>query len=390
MTEFRVEAVRVGALRKHENADSLSITDVHGGYPCIIRTGDLAEGDLAVYVPVDALVPVTTPTFAFLDSGKGRAYERIKARKLRGVFSMGLLVKAPDGVTEGDDCRQLLGIEKWEPESEKEPMAHFQPNRKRRSFEMSGFERCSWLACGVGLTTALILAHATEHGSVAAALAVASAVGRYAAARWYRARNTVPNYPTYDIEGVRKFSRIVEDGEEVSITEKIHGCNASFLHTGKRFWAKSRTMFRSDPGNVWAVAAERYGLEQKLAAHPGVVLFGEVYGEVQDLKYGVPATERVRLACFDAMRLGTREFMGVDEFRAFCQSIDVPVVPELYRGPWERELLDMAEGKSTMPGANHVREGIVIKPVVDRRDNRLGRVILKLAGQGYLLRKDAA
>lgn len=42
-----------------------------------------------------------------------------------------------------------------------------------------------------------------------------------------------------------------------------------------------------------------------------------------------------------------------------------------------------------MPGADHVREGFVVKPIRERQDPRLGRVFLKMAGEGYLLRKGA-
>lgn len=38
----------------------------------------------------------------------------------------------------------------------------------------------------------------------------------------------------------------------------------------------------------------------------------------------------------------------------------------------------------------HVREGIVVKPIKERWDQDIGRVFLKLAGEGYLLRKEAA
>lgn len=38
MSEFHVEVVRVGPVTKHPNADTLSITNIHGGYPVIMRT----------------------------------------------------------------------------------------------------------------------------------------------------------------------------------------------------------------------------------------------------------------------------------------------------------------------------------------------------------------
>jgi tRNA-binding EMAP/Myf-like protein len=383
VSEFKVEVVTIGEIEKHPNADTLSITNVNGGYPCIIRTGELATGDRAVYVPVDALVPVTRKEFAFLDAGKGRTHERIKARKLRGVFSMGLLIKAPDGARVGDDMRAALGIEKWEPPAEREPEPQHDARRKAKPLELARFELRSWIVAGVGSAAILgSLLLGARFWIVAALLAFIAGV-RWLAAMAIRARLKVPNYPVYDIDGLRKFSAVLAEGEPVWITEKIHGCNGSWLHTGKRFWCKSRTLFRGDPENVWRKVAERYGLKDKLAAHPGIVLFGEVYGKVQDLTYGVPPAEGVRMAAFDAMDIKTRRFMDVDAFRDFCREIDVPVVPELYRGPWS----DGLNGKSTI--ADHTREGFVVKPLTERRDNRVGRVILKLAGEDYLLRKGA-
>ncbi len=37
----------------------------------------------------------------------------------------------------------------------------------------------------------------------------------------------------------------------------------------------------------------------------------------------------------------------------------------------------------------HVREGVVVKPLVERWDQEVGRVFLKQPGEGYLLRKGA-
>ena len=43
---------------------------------------------------------------------------------------------------------------------------------------------------------------------------------------------------------------------------------------------------------------------------------------------------------------------------------------------------------STVAGANHVREGFVIKPIVERYAKHFGRVVLKMVGQGYHLRSN--
>ena len=102
MSTFSVPVVRVGAVSRHPNADTLSLTEVRG-CPVVLRTGSFAEGDLAVYVPVDAVVDTTVPELAFL-AAEGKTSVRIRAKRLRGTFSMGLLVAAPaDAAALADD-----------------------------------------------------------------------------------------------------------------------------------------------------------------------------------------------------------------------------------------------------------------------------------------------
>lgn len=327
MSEFHVEVVRVGAIEKHPNADSLSITKVHGGYPVIFRTGDFAEGQLAVYVPVDSIVPATE-RWAFLGE-----HRRIRAKRLRGVFSMGLLTALPDlppvpddSWHVGDNAADALGITKYEPP---EPLAMGGDNEK-------------------------------DPGTM----------------------------PVYDIEGLRKFGELFTPGEEVWISEKIHGANARFVHDGERLWVGSRTGVKKESeSNLWWKVARKYDLAEKLALYPHVAIYGEVYGQVQDLKYRVPVSEGARLILFDALDVKTRCWLDVEDFIRLAMRLQLPSVPTLHRGPWSPSLAELAEGKSLMPGADHVREGIVVKPVRERVDPVVGRVFLKLAGEGFLTRK---
>jgi hypothetical protein len=48
---------------------------------------------------------------------------------------------------------------------------------------------------------------------------------------------------------------------------------------------------------------------------------------------------------------------------------------------------EVSNGKSTLPGADNIREGVVTRPVVERRDPKLGRVVLKFIGTDYELSK---
>lgn len=326
MSEFRVEVVRVGPVAKHPNADSLSITTVLGGYPVIVRTGEFGEGDLAAYVPIDAIVPIDDPRWAFLKDSR-----RIKAKRLRGIFSMGLLTAADPSWPEGFDAREAMRIEKYDPDAAREG-----------GTKLPG-----------------------EHDDKDPGLC-----------------------PVYDIEGLRKYSAVFAEGEQVWISEKIHGQNARFVHDGERFHVASHKRFKK-PGApvVWAEVAERYELAAKLAAHPGIAIYGETYGNNTDMPYGVRRPDGDRLVLFDVLDTRSRRWFDVDEFHAFAAALGLPVVPTLYRGPWSSSLVSLAEGKTTMPGADHVREGIVVKPLTERVDPRIGRVFLKLAGEGYLLRK---
>ena len=224
MSTFIVPVVRIGKLDKHENADSLLITEVRG-CPVITRTGSFNEGDLAVYIPVDSVVNTDHPELAFLKTGD-KVKVRVKAKKLRGVFSMGLLIPAPQGVSEGDDLASVYGIEKYE-----EPIPVVMSGDAVRGPE--------------GIMV-----------------------------------------PSYDLESLRTYKHMIEDEEQVVVTEKIHGSNARFyLDSNGTLHVGSRTLFRdSDGASVWARVARENDLASKLSGLSHYVFYGEVFGSgVQDL-----------------------------------------------------------------------------------------------------------
>jgi len=65
------------------------------------------------------------------------------------------------------------------------------------------------------------------------------------------------------------------------------------------------------------------------------------------------------------------------------------MVPVLYVGSYSKTIVDhYTDGMETFSGKkSHMREGIVIKPAVERRELELGRVVLKSVSEKYLLRK---
>lgn len=332
-SEFRVEVVRLGPIDRHPNADTLGITQVHGGYPVITKLGGFKEGEKVVYVPVDAMVPTEREEFSFL-AAKAKAKigeeprHRVRAARLRGIFSMGLLVPAQPGWEVGQDVAGALGVTKYEPPEE-------------------------------GATTG---GEAEKDPGVA---------------------------PVFDLAALRRYGDALQAGEEVVVTEKLHGTNARFVHhNGRLFCGSHRRYWKDTEKNVWWRIAHKYGLDAKLTEVPEVAVFGEVYGAVQNMRYGAKGDE-VRLAVFAAMDTTKQRFLDWDEVVALCARLDLPMVPVLYRGPFDRaKIEELSDGPSTVPGANHIREGAVVVPIVERCDPfKCGRVALKLHGATYMLQK---
>lgn len=395
MGESAVRIVRLGEITKLENADTLGLTLVDGGYPVVVKLGDWSPGDLAVYIPVDSLVPVKRPEFDFLaKEAKADGRARIKAKRLRGTFSMGLLVPPPitggPAWSVGDLAGPDLGVTRYLPPSEDDTPA---ANRKKsRRSETYAYERRTTRRALIAIGLVLLAASVTDIQWLLLASPVMCGLA-WLDIRRNRIANKKPRVPFYDIEGLRKYSGEFTVGEPVHITEKIHGCSMVAVHTGKRFFVRSRHVWRDrdDPSDIFCKIARKYGLEDALSQHPNFALFGEVYGSVQDLHYGVSPEEGVRFAAFDVLDLNTMRWLDPEECRKWCHNIGVPVVPTLYTGPWSQDLVKLAEGVTTMVGgATHCREGIVIKPASGRWSLSLNsRLCLKLHGQQYLLRKES-
>ena len=317
-----VEVVPV-ALRKHDNADSLSIVAVFG-YTVIVRTADWHDGQLGAYLPPDSVVDVTRPEFAFLGGGT-KTMARIKAKKLRGVQSFGLLIPAPAGAVVGDDVAEILGVTHYEP------------------------ELASCCSGGEAENAPPHLAHLSK----------------------------------FDVDALRRYKSIFMDGEPVLVTEKIHGANARYCFHDGLMWCGSRTEWkRYDENNMWWKALYSVPtLKAWCESHPDYVVYGEVYGDVQSFRYGMAKGCR-SFAAFDLWLPGGGWVNAIEAREALG---DVPQVPVLATMPFGFDAVcALAEGPSMMPGADHVREGCVVKPLTERWDEHIGRVCLKVVGAGYL------
>jgi hypothetical protein len=80
--------------------------------------------------------------------------------------------------------------------------------------------------------------------------------------------------------------------------------------------------------------------------------------------------------------------LDFNDLMRICDYAEIPMVPILYVGQftWE-DLKRETAGKSKL-GGTHIREGVVVKPLKERTNEWIGRVILKSISDEYLGRKN--
>jgi hypothetical protein len=127
----------------------------------------------------------------------------------------------------------------------------------------------------------------------------------------------------------------------------------------------------------WQVLARNPWIEDFCIDNPGSILFGETFGWIQSLRYGAVAGDHWFRA-FDVMDPNgafLTFLLGLPDVRS--------IVPILYSGPYDATAIPaLMSGPSTV-GPN-IREGCVIKPLVERWNEEIGRVILKAVSPAYL------
>ncbi|MDT0544425.1 MULTISPECIES: RNA ligase (ATP) [Streptomyces] len=352
MSTLRVTAERL-TIHEHPNADALELAQV-GLYRAVVAKGAFRSGEFAVYVPEQAVLPEELiGELGLTGRLAGAQHNRVRAIRLRGELSQGLVcrpralaaVDLERAAREGVDFAERLGIVKWVPPV---PIA------------MSGD--------------------------------VASAPDLVA---WI------------DIENLKRYPDVFEDGETVAVTEKLHGtaCCLTYLAdsgevqvTSKGLGAQ-RLALVEDEKNLYWRAVRGHGapaVAARVAAELGaarVGIFGEVYGDgVQDLGYGTDSRRGVPgYAVFDiAVDVGGRTRWLDPEEMAKVLGGGLPVVPILYAGPYDAgRVLELAEGRETVSGSGlHIREGVVVRAASDRYSPVLGgRAIAKVVSGAYLTRK---
>ncbi|WP_431687425.1 RNA ligase (ATP) [Hahella sp. NBU794] len=380
MSKFSVPIKRIRQIEPHPNADAIEFA-VIDGYRSIVKKGEFQAGDLIAYIPEASLLPqwlLKKLNFWNAEKGVGRLNgkdgNRITAIKLRGELSQGVCYPVRmDGdtaviehgvadsdqmqsspVEEGQCVAELLGVQKYEP-----PIPT----------SMAG----DIFNAGQRLTV------------------------------------------HFDVENWKSYPDILQDGEEVVFTEKLHGTftgvailpekdarpeafgvKRNVLIFSKGLGAKGLVLANTDgnsanvyvratTGMVAVIDALLASGELRVEDEPLFIL-GETFGPgVQDLAYGKELG--FRLFALASGYRGAQRYHDFDELQAMAEQLGVQTAPVLYRGPFSQEVMQAFTDGATELDADHIREGIVMTPTKERRDPELGRVCLKSVSAAYLCRK---
>ena len=281
----RVNVVRIEEILPHNGADTLGIVYI-GGYQCVVKKDAYKVGDLALYIQPDTIVPVH-PAFAFLwadrewsDGEPTARRRRITVRRFRKEWSEGLLIPISEFdwkvyPYEGQDVAELLGFMHYE---EPEPVQSTARTRVQyqspwRSWSAFKF----WVLYKLGFADQL-------HGD--------------------NAKPPKNTPPTYEVENFKNYTNTFIEGEQVRVTEKVHGSNARYLFDGKKMHVGSKNLWKSEKSTcIWRRAfKELPWIEEWCKAHPNYTLYGEVVPTQKGYAYGTCEAEPVKLLLFDVLK----------------------------------------------------------------------------------------
>lgn len=397
MSKLIVEVCKIDKIESLPNADKLVMATVKG-WQALVSKDHYKEGQLVCFVPPDAVVPQNVIDILKLEYLREHS-GRIRTIKLRGYISQGLLISNEDfnkaatypiEFTEGMVVSSNLGITKYEP-----------PKLKNGEYTPK-----TTLQCFAELFEGLKIGKVSFNRFILKSYELFKS-------RLTKKRKGNPNFKEYtDLDNIKHYPNVFEEGEEIIITEKIHGTNfrAGNLPIQQNWFNKliGKKGFEFVYGShrvqklpfsgkgfygedVYGVIAKRYDLANILPE--GFTIYGEIYGpKIQELTYGATQLE---LVVFDIKK--DNKYLDYDDLVIFCKTYDLPMPPGLYQGKFCKGIVEQyTSGKTILAqykdgrkisSANHIREGCVVKPLKETYSNRCGRKILKSISPDYLLTK---
>lgn len=360
---------KIGNLEPIQNADAIEKATVLG-WQLVVKKGEFAINDLCVYCEIDSILPEKTE-FEFL---KDRKY-RIKTIKLRGQISQGIcfplsILPEKIKISEGLDVTEILGIKKWEPYQDEQRCA------KQTGKIMYPKWMPQWIQ---------------------------RIVHNFKFVReYYRQNSGQKSFPSLipktDETRVQVLQPLIDKykGIKCYFTEKLDGSSITIYQINGKFGVCSRNidLKRDITDKFWKTVLE-HDLEnkfKKVFGDENIALQGELIGEgIQGNKYHLKGLD---IYFFNVFFIKKYAYGSMNELIEICQKINEKTVPIL-NDNYELinsipELVELSKGASKLNGT--IREGIVIRPLVEIEDSELhcqlvkNRISFKSVNPEFLLK----
>jgi RNA ligase (TIGR02306 family) len=383
MSKFEV-LVQPIFIKPHPNADRLELGNIGSpdGWQVVVAKGRFTTGDLCAYIGENAVVPEwVLKQYGYWNEEKdigmlaGSKGTRVKAVKLRDEFSLGIVLPVYCRLL-SEDYYVLKVDETLPTEIETQDLVVHEGDNVAEFFGVTKYE----------------------------APIPVSMAGEVCNVHGYTL--------SYDIENWKKYPDTFEEGEEVVFTEKLHGTWAGFgwadtiqhdeIPDGKvivtsKGLSDQGLAFKGNEANAnnlymkayldtadanGDTIIHRYHKLREFVPQftPTVYFLGEIFGPVQDLRYGL-TTPSFRLFDVYLGEPGRGRYLTDAQLVALANLLHIETVPKLYQGPFSIEVMNKyTDGKDTISGT-HIREGMVMV-------RASGGVKRKSISQAYLLRKN--
>jgi len=309
----------------------------------IVGKGEFEVGDYCVFIEIDTVVPAISQ-FSFME----KYHYRVKTMRMGGVQSQGLalpvtilneLLFAVDGdagkneeiaLFVDDDVTELIGVVKHE---------------KKLPSDMRG-----------------------------------------------TVRGTFPHFiPKTDESRIQSRGRWINDyrGHGFVFTEKLNGTSATYYLNKGVFGACSRNLDLMDsPSNLYWKIARGYEIETKLRnsrfkeLSSNIAIQGEIVG--QSIAKNPYKLEGQHFFVFQVYVIDEYRYLDSEDFFHFCSSMGFERVPNIFLNRPIKDsdtvesLVSLAATIKSRLNPDILVEGLVARPLIERKDYRHNRVSFKI------------
>lgn len=332
-------------IKPHYNADSLDLA-LAGEYQFVTQKGLYQTGDSVIVIPEKSVLPPNLQSH-WANYLKGPEKNRVGSVRLRGEISQGILLNSADAesilgkplssFTEDEDISSLLGITEY--------IAYIPPGMVGKQGNYSGYHH--------------------HHDCV--------------------------QYGSY--------SDYLYDDEEVVVTEKVHGSQINYIYdveSGEEFVGTKGQLKKNiinirdplSPDFYWKAAENSKLLElaKKISSdYPAPLKTVQIIGEA------IPCQKGYNYGAVEpsVIIFGITVSDGIGEVHnpydnSLPGYIGAPVIYKGKYGAIKDSLRSLSEGKEQVSGKElHIREGVVVRPLVDRTSGKGTWLRLKVINPKY-------